>query len=106
MPMRKFAEIKLDRSFTPFFALSMLVVHTIDESSSIYGMTHQDFIDNNIEFYVTVIGSDSVTGQPAHALKGYSVADVVWGGKFVDVLDSKANNLRILDFSKFHLWTK
>jgi inward rectifier potassium channel len=106
MPMRKFVEIKLDRSFTPFFALSMLVVHTIDEASPLYGMSHQDFIDNNIEFYVTVIGSDSVTGQPAHALNGYSVSDIVWGGKFVDVLDSKANNLRILDFSKFHLYTK
>jgi len=106
MPMRKFTELKLDRKFTPFFALSMLVVHTIDEDSPLLGLTEQNFKDKNIEFYATVIGSDSVTGQPAHALKGYLGQDLVWGGRFLDVLEVKNSNVRILHFDKFHLWSK
>ncbi len=102
-PFLRFIDLKLLRNHTPMIAISMTVIHVIDESSPLYGMTEAAMRNCQIEFLVTTIGTDSTFGQTIHEVHTYMVEDLVWEKKFADMLTFGEKGLRIVDHGKFNL---
>ncbi len=102
-PFLRFIDLKLLRNHTPMIAISMTVIHVIDETSPLHGMSETAMRNCQIEFLVTTIGTDSTFGQTIHEIHTYMPEDLVWDKKFADMLTFGESGLRIVDHGKFNL---
>ncbi|MEI9888705.1 MAG: hypothetical protein WDN08_19835 [Rhizomicrobium sp.] len=102
MEMRRFEDIRPMRQRSSLFALSWTIMHRIDRSSPLYGMTTNTMFEQQVEIVVMLSGLDEVLADRVYARHSYSVEDIVWGRKFVDVLSTTPQGRRIVDLTRFH----
>lgn len=82
---RSYSQLKLERTKVVFFPLSWTIVHPIDEESPMFGMTHQDLVDNEAEFLILMSGIDETFAQTVHARSSYKPEEIVFGKKFTNL---------------------
>jgi inward rectifier potassium channel len=99
---RRQIDLNLIRNSSLFFALSWSVMHIIDESSPLYGLTAEDFKTQNIEIGVSVIGYDATFDQTIHANVMYEPSDVIFDRYFADLFTLSGNKVVSLNYDKFH----
>jgi inward rectifier potassium channel len=102
MSMRRFHDLKLVRSFAPFFTMSILVMHVIDETSPLYSATQSDDFRETDEVFVTLVGIDGTYGQNIHQIQHYLSSNIVRDKSFVDIMQTEGSR-RTIDMSKFDL---
>ena len=100
--MRRFEELKLVRARTSLFALSWTIMHAIDETSPLFGLTEQDLIDRQIELIALLSGADATMAETIYARYSYGPDDLVRGHRFVDVLYLTPKGRRVVDLTRFH----
>lgn len=100
--MRRFYDLPLVRETTPVFSMSWLVMHRIDETSPLFGITAADLASGRDEFVVLLTGIDSSVVQSVHARHAYGGDDVLVDHGFVDVLSVDDAGRRWIDFRRFH----
>ena len=84
---RAYDELELERSRVAFFPLSWTIVHAIDESSPMRGMSMQDLIDRDAEFLILLQGFDETFSQTVHTKSSYRAEEVVFGARFASMFD-------------------
>src|SRR3984957_19733435 len=57
--MRRVNDLVLERSNVPMFALTMTMMHRIDENSPLYGHTAQSLLDGDVRLFLSVEARDS-----------------------------------------------
>jgi inward rectifier potassium channel len=82
---RAFTELALERKRVIFFSLSWTVVHPIDETSPLWGMTASDLLDSEAEFLILLSGTDETFFQTVSARGSYTAAELLWGHKFTNI---------------------
>lgn len=102
MTMRRFYDLHLARSHTPVFSMSFLLMHRLDETSPLHGVSAEQLIDEEAEIVVTVSGLDETMSQSIHARISYGVEDLRWGHRFADIFGSTSDGRRSIDFRRFH----
>ena len=102
MVMRRFEELKLMRARTSLFALSWTIMHVIDETSPLFGLTEQDLIDRQIELIALLSGADATMAETIYARYSYGPDDLVRNHRFVDVLYLTPKGRRVVDLTRFH----
>ena len=80
--VRKFYDLNLERQKVVFFALSWTVVHPIDESSPMRGLTQQDLVEADAELLILLTGTDDTLSQTVHSRSSYKADEIIWGAKF------------------------
>jgi len=100
--MRRFEELKLLRARTSLFALSWTIMHVIDETSPLFGLTEQDLIDRQIELVALLSGADATMAETIYARYSYGPDDLVRNHRFVDVLYLTPKGQRVVDLTRFH----
>ncbi|EQC43015.1 inward rectifier potassium channel [Bacteriovorax sp. BSW11_IV] len=100
--LRKFEELKLRKSKTPFFSLSLTGVHIIDENSPLFEMSDEKISSSTIELVVSLLGLDDTYGQTIHAVKMYQSNDIICGARFADILNREEDGSRTIDFANFN----
>ncbi|MDE2182037.1 MAG: ATP-sensitive inward rectifier potassium channel 10 [Alphaproteobacteria bacterium] len=100
--MRRFDELSLVRSRTPLFALSWTVMHTIDETSPLYGATPTSLATQDAELIALLSGTDDTLADTIYARHVYSADQILCGQRFVDVLSFAPQGRRIIDLHRFH----
>jgi inward rectifier potassium channel len=100
--MRRFEELKLVRNRTSLFALSWTVMHAIDETSPLYGLTEDNLADNEVEILVMLSGVDDTLADRIYARHSYGSEDIHFDRRFADVLSITANGKRVVDLNRFH----
>jgi inward rectifier potassium channel len=99
--LRRFYKLALERSSVTFFPLSWTIVHPIDESSPLQGLTREDLRRTDAEFLVLLTGIEETFAQKVHARSSYRWDEVVWGAKFADILHHpKGSEAITIDVSK------
>ena len=99
--MLRFVDLKLERSRSPFFAISWTVIHKLDNESPFFGMTIEQMQQEKFEIYVSLIGYDEIFAQTVHTGYRYSASQIIPGKKFTDVITSLPDNGRRINFEKF-----
>jgi inward rectifier potassium channel len=84
---REFLSLKLERDRVTFFPLTWTVVHPIDESSPLFGMTEEDLGECDSEFLVLLNGFDETFSQTVHTRSSYQSDEIVWGAKFRSIFN-------------------
>jgi inward rectifier potassium channel len=100
--MRRFEELNLLRSRTSLFALSWTVMHRIDETSPLSGLSLEDLSAHQMELIVLLRGTDDTLADVIYARHAYAPGDIVWNHRFVDVLSVSPHGRRVVDLTRFH----
>src|ERR1700742_3854364 len=101
-PTRRFYELSLLRNESPAFALSWTLFHVIDERSPLYGLTAEDMTGSDVGLIVVVTGFDVVAAQTVHARKTYEHDDILFGQRYVDVVQPSVDGRVRIDYGRFH----
>jgi inward rectifier potassium channel len=100
--IRKFYDLKLERSSTPLFSLSWTVMHAIDEHSPLYEMTQDEMERTNIWIAVSFTGHDEILSQSIHRHHVYKASDILFDHVFVDTLKEDSKGQLYVDYALFH----
>jgi inward rectifier potassium channel len=103
MRMRQYYQLNLERPSVVFIPLSWTVVHPIEESSPLYGMTPQGLERERGEFLVLLTGMDEISAETVHARSSYMSPEIVWNAKFTNVfVPPRPGTPVTIDLRKFH----
>ena len=101
--VRKFYDLSLERHRVVFFALSWTVVHPIDPSSPIWGLTQKDLFDADAEILILLTGTDETLSQTVHSRSSYKADEIVWGAKFANMfMRTEADGIIGMNLSRIH----
>ena len=101
--LRRYYPLKLEREKVAFFPLSWTVVHPIDKTSPLNGITHEQMLSTNAEFLVLLTGIDETFSQTVHSRSSYKADEVVWDAKFSNIFDPLSEDKTLaIDLSRFH----
>jgi inward rectifier potassium channel len=100
--MRRLYDLKLLRNQTPSFTLSWSVMHVIDESSPLYGVTAELLTQTNSMLIISLSGIDETVAQVVHARHSYGANEILWNNQFVDIIHHTPDGHRYIDYNRFH----
>ncbi len=83
--VRRFYPLSLERQKVVFFPLTWTVVHPIDGSSPIRGLTHQNLVESDAEILILLTGIDETFSQTVQARSSYKPQEIVWNARFTDI---------------------
>lgn len=84
-PSRQFRELGLERRQVVFFPLSWTIVHPIDETSPLYGLTHDDLVRSDAEFLILLSGYDETFATTLHTRTSYRADEIDWDARFKSI---------------------
>jgi inward rectifier potassium channel len=79
---RSFDLLKLEREQVSFLPLAWTLVHPIDESSPMFGLTEKDFEKSDVEILVLISAKDETFAQTVHTRTSYKLKEIKFGYKF------------------------
>jgi inward rectifier potassium channel len=100
--IRRFYELKLDRSEHPMFVLSWMLFHVIDKESPLYGATPADLEESDALLVLNIGGIDDSSAQQLYARHVYSWRDIRWQHRYRDMTSVSPQGRFLLDYTKFH----
>ena len=101
--VRKFYDLSLERTRVVFFPLSWTVVHPIDSTSPMWGLTHADLLKAEAELLVLLIGTDETVSQSVHSRSSYQASEIIWGAKFSNMfMRTEAEGIIGMNLSRIH----
>ena len=100
---RDFQPLKLEREKVVFFPLSWTIVHPIDESSPLWGITPETLDGCGTEFLILLTGIDETFSQSVHARSSYKTEEVVWGARFANLFNPPTpDGVLSIDIGRLH----
>ncbi len=100
--VRRLHDLGLVRSHNAFFSLTWLAIHPIDAQSPLFGLTFEELQSSDVNFVVSLVGLEEISGQTVHARQWYTGADLRCDARFVDIIGVDAQGQPVIDYSKFH----
>lgn len=101
--IRRFYPLELERDRVVFFPLSWTVVHPIDESSPLYGLTDGDLRRSSAEFLILLTGMDETFSQMVHTRSSYAAHDLIWNARFANVFNRRVGQeMLTIDVRRLH----
>eukprot|EP01119_Soliformovum_irregulare_P000902 TRINITY_DN10661_c0_g1_i1.p1 TRINITY_DN10661_c0_g1~~TRINITY_DN10661_c0_g1_i1.p1 ORF type:complete len:178 (+),score=39.27 TRINITY_DN10661_c0_g1_i1:546-1079(+) len=97
----RFDDMKVDTTGMVFFSsFPFIVTHIIDEQSPLFN--HLDELDHGAEILVLFEAVDTSTSNSIQSRFSYKRQDVVFGGKFVNIVHQQKRGRLEVDFTFFH----
>ena len=84
-PVRRFAELDLERRGVVFLPLAWTIVHPIDENSPLYGLTDEDLRGSDTEILILLTATDETFATVVHTRTSYKHDEIKFGHKFVSI---------------------
>ncbi|HXW42508.1 MAG TPA: potassium transporter, partial [Xanthobacteraceae bacterium] len=100
--LRRYYELKLERSEHPMFSLSWSIFHKIDPTSPLYGLTAHDLAALEGSLVLNLSGVDDSSAQELHARRVYSHRDIRWNHRYRDITSVSRDGRLLIDYDLFH----
>ena len=101
-PFYRLHDLKLIRDRMGGMRRGWAVMHVIDETSPLHGLSQQDIIDRECELECAMTGFDDVTLQTVYAIHAYNEKQILMGRRLADTLTIFEGGDLMFDISKFH----
>ena len=88
---RRFDLLELERRKVAFFPLAWTVVHPIDESSPMYGLSAEDLKRTDAEILILLSATDETFAQIVHTRSSYKHHEIRYGRKFANLYRDTEN---------------
>ena len=102
MRQRRFYPLELERRKVAFFPLNWTIVHPIDERSPLRGWDEAMLRDSEAEFLILLTAIDETFAQTVHNRGSYTAQEIVWGARFLPLVDESDGGTPILRLDRFH----
>jgi inward rectifier potassium channel len=99
---RQFYPLELERDKLNFFHLSWTIVHPIEPSSPLYGMTKEELDDSDAEFLILIKAFDDTFSQTVHTRSSYKHHEVRFAHKFVTMLQTGEDGVTEILLNRIH----
>ena len=100
---RSYRELSLERERVAIFPLSWTIVHPIDDSSPLAGLSPEELHASEAEFLVLLTGFDETFAQTVHARSSYRADELVYGARFASMFDhDEGDGLLSVDLARIH----
>ncbi|HEY1584694.1 MAG TPA: ATP-sensitive inward rectifier potassium channel 10, partial [Polyangia bacterium] len=96
-------DVKLERDRSPALSRSWTVLHKIDPTSLLHGATPESLLRDEIEFVLTLSGTDELSVQKLHAQTRYEAKEIRWGARHADMLSERPDGKLRIDMTQFHV---
>ena len=100
--LRRFVDLRMERSTAPFLGLSWTLIHIINENSPLYGSTAESLLAEGCTLLISVSGYDESISSAVTARKTYQAQDLLFEHRFVDIMDQLPTGEIVLDLNHFH----
>jgi len=100
--VRRMHDLALVRSRSMVFALSWMAIHPIVAGSKLHGETAESLQAVNAEIFCSLTGLDETFSQTIHARHSYSVDEILWRRRFVDIMGPRPDGRMGIDYTRFH----
>jgi inward rectifier potassium channel len=101
--LRRFYDLKLERTRSPMFALTWQIMHRIDESSPLHGVTAQAIQEGDMRLAVTLSGVDEIFAAGITARHTYAHEHILFDRRFVDIFSDGDHPRHLyVDLTRFH----
>ena len=99
---RRYYDMPLVRSKIPVMQLSWSLLHRIDETSPLYGETHETLAAKNAEVIVSINGMDESLSSTIHTRFSYIAEDIHFDRTFIQMLHRMPDNTLEVHYDKIH----
>jgi inward rectifier potassium channel len=99
---RTFNELPLMVDHMPLLMPSWTAKHVITKDSPLFGLTKDNLGQKNIEIIVSITGFDETLSQTVHSHHSYITSEIIFGGKFVDIISWDKKRRIHVNYKKFH----
>lgn len=99
---RCFHALKLHFDRLIVFPAALTLRHTIDESSPLYGETHESLEASRALLMASVVGVETVIPAAVQTQKDYSWQDIRFGEHFVDIYTDHGDGRLTVDYARIH----
>ncbi|WP_233843651.1 ion channel [Dyella sp. 2HG41-7] len=99
--IRRIEDLKLVRNEHPVFVLSWSLMHVIDETSPLFNETPESLEGSETSLLLTIEGMDETTSQSMMARTQWSIKEVRWNHRYVDLVRRNENGVNVIDYSIF-----
>ncbi len=101
--VRDFTILPLEFEKVTFFTLSWTVVHPIDDSSPLAGVSAEDLRESEAEFMILLSGTDDTFSQTVHSRTSYKPQEIVWHARFRPMfVETRESGTTGMDLSLIH----
>jgi inward rectifier potassium channel len=100
--IRRLQDLDMARAQNALFALSWTAIHPITAGSPLHRATRESLAAREAEIIVSLTGIDESFSQTVHARHSYTVDEIVWHARFVDILARAPDGRRQVDYTHFH----
>lgn len=97
---REYKMLKLERKGIIFLPMAWTVVHPVDEMSPLLGYSLEDLLRLQAQFLILIKGYDETFSQIVHSRFTYTVHDIIWGAKFIQVYNTREDGLVEFELNK------
>lgn len=98
---RKFYDLKLERNYTPLFAMTWTVRHPIDADSPLFGMDENTLRQKEVVIIASLTGLDETFSQTITARQVYTADDIVYNRRFKDIISRHGQKIHV-DLKSIH----
>ena len=98
--LRRAHELHLERSRMPMLAMAWTVMHSLDDSSPLYGLAPENAANKAVAFIAHVTGVDETTLEQLHARHVYATDALQFGMNFVDMIDRSQPDRLIVEHGR------
>ncbi|MGA8855103.1 MAG: ion channel [Christiangramia sp.] len=96
---RDFFTLDVEREKVVFFPTMWTIVHPVNDSSPLQGISQADLINRDAEFIVMIKAFDESFSQTVYSRSSYKAEEIKWGEKFAYLTERKGNGL-VIDVSR------
>ena len=98
--VRRFRSLKLEFDRLIAFPTVLTVRHRIDKTSPLFGMTPEDFQQQDIRFIASIVGVDTVIVAPVQSFGDYNYEQIEWNRRFVEIYDQNEEGEWTVDYAR------
>ncbi len=95
--VRNFVSMPLERPRINLFPLSWTIVHPINETSKLYGLSGAEMLKMNLEIYVLIKAYDETFAQNIYSRTSYVGKEIIYGARFLPMFKPGKDNRVELD---------
>jgi len=97
---RRVHDLRLHRADIQMFVLTWTLMHTIDQTSPLYGYDADGLVRNDIRLFLSIDAWDQSLGAQIQDVQSFGPADIVFGQRFADTITRDATGHTTADFTR------
>jgi len=99
---RKYYDLELVRTHVPLMQLSWTIMHKLDETSPLYGVSQDDLEKMEAEIIVSLHGHDETMSQTIYARHSWVADEILCHAVFEDILNRRDDGFVEVNYKLFH----